>query len=429
MKKYLVGGAVRDHLLNIPNQDRDWVVIGETLETMIGKGYTPIHANEFPIFIKDGDEYALARRETKNGHGYHGFDVHCSPDVSLEEDLSRRDLTINAIAQHPIGHFIDPFNGISDIEHRVLRHTSLAFKDDPVRILRLARFMAQLSPFNFSIAEETVSLAKEMVRNGEINHLTAERVWKETEKALKTDKPSLFFSTLQEFGALKVLMPEIDALFGIPQPEEHHPEIDTGIHTLMVLDEVSKLTNKPHIRFAALVHDFGKGVTPQEILPRHHGHEEAGVPLLKDFCDRLKVPSQYRKLGEKVTAFHTLSHRAFDTRPGRLVKLFTDLGCLNKQTQMILDEFLIACMADARGRKNKQQDAYPQADYLKIMHQKVMAITISDLTEKYKGEDLGFQINQRRIHTACQAKTEWLKTNNVPEKAENEAAINVITAS
>lgn len=409
MKIFLVGGAVRDQLLSVQNQDRDWVVVGETLESMIEKGYTPIHANEFPIFIRDGEEYALARRETKNGHGYHGFDVHCSPDVSLEEDLSRRDLTINAIAQHPLGYFVDPFDGIGDIERRILRHTSMAFKDDPVRVLRLARFVAQLAPFGFTIADETVSLARSMVESGEIDHLTTERVWKETEKALKSERPSLFFSALRDFGALRVLMPEIDALFGVPQPEEHHPEIDTGVHTLMVLDEACKITEKPHIRFAALVHDLGKGVTPQEILPRHHGHEEAGLPLLEAMCKRLKVPTQYRKLAEKVMANHTLSHRAFDTRPGRLVKLFTELGCLNKQNNHVIDEFLMACLADARGRKGRQTEPYQQAEFIKTMHRAATEIAIDDLTDRYKGADLGFQINQRRIHATCKAKTEWLK--------------------
>ena len=288
LELYLVGGAVRDHLLGLAAPDRDWLVVGSTPEHMVELGFEPV-GKDFPVFIHkpSGEEYALARTERKTARGYQGFQFNTSPDISLEEDLQRRDLTINAMAQDVDGELIDPFNGRADIKAGVLRHVSDAFVEDPVRILRLARFAAR---FDFSVAPETLSLMQSMVNNGEVDALVPERVWQEMHKALLTDRPQNFFKVLRDCGALKRILPEIDALFGIPQTAKYHPEIDTGIHTMMVIEQAVKLSADPLVRFAALVHDLGKAVTPKDILPSHKGHEKGGLPIIKSLCERLRVP-------------------------------------------------------------------------------------------------------------------------------------------
>ena len=297
MKIYLVGGAVRDQLLNLPVKDRDWVVVGATPETLLQQGYQQV-GKDFPVFLHPDthEEYALARTERKSGSGYTGFTCYAAPDVTLEDDLQRRDLTINAIAYSAKGEYIDPYHGIDDIHAKLLRHVSDAFSEDPLRVLRVARFAARFAPLGFTIAPETMSLMQEMTNSGELNALTAERVWKETEKALHSQAPQVYFEILHQCGALKILFPEINALFGVPAPKKWHPEIDTGIHTMMVLAMASRLTDDIAVRFSALCHDLGKGVTPVENWPHHHGHGPAGVPLVEALCQRYRIPNQIRDL-------------------------------------------------------------------------------------------------------------------------------------
>ena len=297
MKIYLVGGAVRDKLLGLEPHEYDWVVVGARTEDMLKAGYQQV-GKDFPVFLhpETHDEYALARTERKTAPGYHGFDVHASPEVTLEEDLLRRDLTINAIAEDEQGNIIDPFNGRADLEAGLLKHVSPAFTEDPVRILRIARFAARFAQWGFHVAHSTNKLMRNMVANGEVDALVPERVWAETLKALGTDHPEKFFTVLRGCGALERIYPEIDALFGIPQPEKYHAEIDTGIHVMMVLQQACLLSKKPTTRFAALTHDLGKAATPEDILPSHHGHEERGIQLVKDLCKRIKAPNEYRDL-------------------------------------------------------------------------------------------------------------------------------------
>ncbi|MGZ8975796.1 multifunctional CCA addition/repair protein, partial [Methylomagnum sp.] len=326
MKAYLVGGAVRDALLGRPVKERDWVVVGETPDSMTARGFRPV-GKDFPVFLhpKTKEEYALARTERKTAPGYRGFVVHAEPDVSLEQDLLRRDLTINAIAQDEDGGLIDPHGGAQDLAGRVLRHVSPAFAEDPVRILRLARFAARYAPLGFQVAEETRELMRAMIEAGEVDALVPERVFAELAKALSEPTPGEFFTVLRECGALARLFPEIDRLFGVPQPPQHHPEVDTGVHTLLVLAEAVKLSEDPAVRFAALTHDLGKGLTDPALWPRHHGHEKAGLSALDVLCDRLKVPNNYRKLAERVMRYHGHCHRALELRPGKVVDLLQRL--------------------------------------------------------------------------------------------------------
>jgi len=362
---YLVGGAVRDKLLERPVVDRDHVVVGARPEDLLELGYKPV-GKDFPVFLhpKTGEEYALARTERKTGHGYHGFVFQADATVTLEQDLARRDLTINAIAADEHGALTDPYDGVRDIEARVLRHVSPAFVEDPVRVLRVARFAARFAPLGFAVADETMALMQQMVRDGEVDHLVPERVWAETRKALGEPQPSVFLRVLRECGALAVLFPEIDALYGVPQRAEFHPEIDTGVHLEMVLDAAARIApGDDLVGFCALTHDLGKALTPVDELPRHVGHEHRGVAPLRELTARLKVPTEYAALAEQVCREHLNAHRAFELKPATVLKLLSSLDALRRPAR--LDVFLAACEADKRGRLGHEQDDYPQAAYLR----------------------------------------------------------------
>jgi len=357
---YCVGGAVRDRLLGLPVQDHDWVVVGSTPEQMEARGFMPVGA-DFPVFLhpQTHEEYALARTERKTAAGYKGFNIHASPEVTLEQDLLRRDFTINAIAEDAGGKLIDPYGGQRDLQAGVLRHVSDAFAEDPVRILRGARFAAR---FGFSIAPETLVLMRAMVANGEVDALVAERVWQELARGLMESHPSRFFLTLRECGALKKILPEVDALFGVPQPAHHHPEIDCGIHVMMVLDDTAKHRRVLEVRFAALGHDLGKATTPEDTLPRHIGHEQRSADLLHKLCARLRVPGECRDLALLVAQYHSRVHRARELRPDTIVKVFDACDLWRKPERFTL--ILQTCASDAHGRTGHEDDAYPQADYL-----------------------------------------------------------------
>lgn len=361
MEIYLVGGAVRDKLLGKPGKDNDWVVVGGTPEEMEAQKFKAI-GKDFPVFLhpQTKEEYALARTERKTGAGYKGFSFHASSDVTLEEDLARRDLTINAIAEDGAGRLIDPYNGKQDLEDKILRHVSAAFVEDPLRVLRVARFAAR---FGFRIAPETLSLMRKISDSGELETLVAERVWSELERAMGEIYPSRFILALRACNALKVLFPEIDQLFGVPQPKEHHPEIDTGIHTLMTLNQATRLSDDAQIRFAALVHDLGKGTTPRDELPSHHGHEERGVKLIEKLCQRYKAPNQYRELAVQVSRHHLICHRIQEMRGDTVLKKLEAMDAFRKPERF--DQFLLCCEADARGRTGFENRDYPQANYFK----------------------------------------------------------------
>lgn len=364
MKIYLVGGAVRDQLLNLPVKDRDWVVVGATPETLLQQGYQQV-GKDFPVFLHPDthEEYALARTERKSGSGYTGFTCYAAPDVTLEDDLQRRDLTINAIAYSAKGEYIDPYHGIDDIHAKLLRHVSDAFSEDPLRVLRVARFAARFAPLGFTIAPETMSLMQEMTNSGELNALTAERVWKETEKALHSQAPQVYFEILHQCGALKILFPEINALFGVPAPKKWHPEIDTGIHTMMVLAMASRLTDDIAVRFSALCHDLGKGVTPVENWPHHHGHGPAGVPLVEALCQRYRIPNQIRDLAKLAAKYHDHLHRIERMRPSKIIRLFDAIDAWRKPER--IDQLAIISEADARGRQGSENLSYPQGIFFR----------------------------------------------------------------
>lgn len=364
MKHYLVGGAVRDQLLGLPVVDRDWVVVGSTPEQMLAAGYRSV-GKDFPVFLhpQSHEEYALARLERKTGPGYHGFEFSTDASVTLEEDLSRRDLTINAIAQRTDGTLVDPFRGREDIRQRVLRHVSDAFVEDPVRVLRVARFMARFRHLGFTIADETLALMREMVRQGEVENLVAERVWQEMQGALDAESPDAFIQALRDCHALAVVLPEVDALFGVPQPVKWHPEVDSGIHTLLVLQQAALVSTETATRFAALCHDLGKATTPEDILPSHHGHEERGAELCETLCDRLRVPRRIRDLAILSARWHTHSHRCRELRPGTLCQLLQALDVVRKADRF--EQFLQVCQADARGRLGHANANYPQAAFLR----------------------------------------------------------------
>ncbi|EPV6088534.1 multifunctional CCA addition/repair protein [Proteus mirabilis] len=364
MKIYLVGGAVRDQLLNLPVKDRDWVVVGATPETLLQQGYQQV-GKDFPVFLHPDthEEYALARTERKSGSGYTGFTCYAAPDVTLEDDLQRRDLTINAIAYSAKGEYIDPYHGIDDIHAKLLRHVSDAFSEDPLRVLRVARFAARFAPLGFTIAPETMSLMQEMTNSGELNALTAERVWKETEKALHSQAPQVYFEILHQCGALKILFPEINALFGVPAPKKWHPEIDTGIHTMMVLAMASRLTDDIAVRFSALCHDLGKGVTPVENWPHHHGHSPAGVPLVEALCQRYRIPNQIRDLAKLAAKYHDHLHRIERMRPSKIIRLFDAIDAWRKPER--IDQLAIISEADARGRQGSENLSYPQGIFFR----------------------------------------------------------------
>ena len=364
MQVYLVGGAVRDEQLGIPHRERDWCVVGASPGELEALGYQRV-GKDFPVFLhpETKEEYALARTERKTAPGYHGFDFDCSPDVTIEEDLQRRDLTINAIARDADGQLIDPWGGSADIENRVLRHVSDAFTEDPVRILRVARFAARFAHFGFTIAGETMSLMHRMVENGEVDALVSDRVWKETELALAGSNARVYFEVLRSCGALRVLFPEVDALFGVPQPEQWHPEVDTGLHVMMVLDQAERLSDDVEVRFAALTHDLGKGNTPKNQLPSHPGHELRGCKLIRTVAERLPVPRACRDLALLAAEFHTHCHRAFELRTKTILKVLERTDAFRRPDRF--ERFLLTCEADARGRAGLENRRYGQADYFR----------------------------------------------------------------
>ena len=401
MQSYLVGGAVRDELLGIGVKDRDWVVVGSNPGEMTALGYKAV-GKEFPVFIHpdSGEEYALARTERKTGPGYKGFVFDTSDGITLEQDLERRDITINAIARDENGDLIDPFNGREDLENRIIRHVSDAFVEDPLRVLRVARFAAQ---FDFAIAGETLSLLKEISSTDELQTLTPERVWVETEKALQTREPRRYFEVLRDCNGLASLFPEIDRLFGIPQPERYHPEIDCGIHMLMVLDQAANLTSDPEVRFAALVHDLGKATTPQEIWPNHHDHGERGVELIDKLCDRLRVPNRYRELATVVARYHLNCHRIGELNPKTVVGKLEGLDAFRRPERF--DSFLLACEADARGRKGKERQDYPQADLFRKYREACLSVDTKSLDMKnLEGAQIAEHIRRQRIKAVKQVK-------------------------
>ena len=361
MQVYLVGGAVRDEQLGIPVSERDWCVVGATPDELTNQGYKQV-GKDFPVFLHpdSGEEYALARTERKTAAGYHGFEFHASPDVTIEDDLGRRDLTINAIAKDPDGNIVDPYNGMSDIDNRVLRHVSDAFAEDPVRILRVARFAARFSTLGFRIAPETMQLMHSMVTDGEVDALVPDRVWKETESALVGTGSRVFFEVLRSCGALRALYPEVDILFGIPQPEKWHPEIDTGLHVMMVLEQAEILSGDLEVRFAALAHDLGKGTTPRRVWPSHAGHEQRGAKLIRSLAKRLPVPNSCRDLGMLAAEYHTHCHRAYELRADTILRVLESADAFRRPERF--EQFLLTCEADARGRKGLEQRNYAQAD-------------------------------------------------------------------
>ncbi len=398
MQVYLVGGAVRDELLGRKVEERDWVVVGATPEEMLRLGYRQV-GREFPVFLhpQTHEEHALARLERKSGAGYRGFVTDSSPTVTLEDDLKRRDLTINAMARAADGSLIDPHHGRRDLEARVLRHVSEAFMEDPVRILRVARFAARFAPLGFRVAEETLELMRSMVRNGEAQSLVAERVWQETERALGETQPTAFFEVLRACGALAQIFPEVEALFGVPQPAQWHPEIDTGVHTFMVLDMAARLSPLASVRFAALTHDLGKALTPRDKWPRHPGHEVASVRLLLALCARLRIPNDFRELAVLVARHHGVVHRAFELRPGTVLELLENTDAFRRPERF--DWFLLACEADARGRKGLQDRAYEQADYLRaaLATARGCAPTPEEVAT-LQGAEIAAQLRERRLH-------------------------------
>lgn len=400
---YLVGGAVRDALLGIEVYDRDWVVVGSTPEAMLQAGFEQV-GKDFPVFLhpKTKEEYALARTERKSGTGYHGFEVSASSSVTLEEDLLRRDLTINAMAQTPQGAVIDPYGGQDDLQNRILRHVSPAFSEDPLRVLRVARFAAKLHRFGFELHVDTRNLMQHMVQSGELQVLTPERVWQEVVKALNTQKPSVFFRVLREVGALKVLFPELDRLFVVTQPPEHHPEGDVGTHTMMVLDAAASLSDDLEVRFAALVHDLGKGLTPEELWPKHHGHEAAGVAVVAELCRRYRVPKKTQQLAEKVTEWHGLIHKGLNSegkpalKPKTYLKVIQACQVLKKPENF--ERILQACEADAKGRTGFETVAYPQAKFwMALANAAIQVDNRAILAQGYQGAEIAQAIERQRL--------------------------------
>ncbi|KFF65698.1 tRNA nucleotidyl transferase [Pectobacterium brasiliense] len=406
MKIYLVGGAVRDSLLGLPVTEKDWVVVGATPENLLEQGYQQV-GKDFPVFLHpvSRDEYALARTERKSGKGYTGFVCHAAPDVTLEQDLLRRDLTINAIARTERGDLIDPYHGRRDLENRVLRHVSDAFSEDPLRVLRVARFAARFAHLGFQIAEETMALMQKMAHEGELAYLTPERVWKETEKALGTSSPDVYFQVLRDCGALAVLFPEIDNLYGVPAPAKWHPEIDTGIHTMMTVAMAARLSPEIDVRFATLCHDLGKGLTPPELWPRHHGHGPAGVKLVEALCQRLRVPNPIRDLAKLVAEYHDLVHTVQVLQPKTLLKLFDAIDVWRKPQR--LEQLALTSEADARGRAGFEENPYPQGDYLREAFRVASQVSSADIvSDGFKGIDVRNELARRRIHALADWKAQ-----------------------
>lgn len=401
MKSYLVGGAVRDGLLGLPIKDRDWVVVGATPQQMLDAGYQQV-GRDFPVFLhpESREEYALARTERKSGSGYTGFTCYAAPDVTLEQDLLRRDLTVNALAQDTDGAIIDPYGGRADLQQRILRHVSPAFAEDPLRVLRVARFAARYAHLSFRIADETLALMRAMTDAGELAHLTPERVWKETEGALGTRNPQVYFQTLRDCGALKVLFPEIDALFGVPAPEKWHPEIDTGIHTLMTVSMAAMLSPAIDVRFATLCHDLGKGLTPKAFWPRHHGHGPAGVKLVEQLCQRLKVPNEMRDLAKLVAEFHDLIHTLPILQPKTLVKLFDAIDAWRKPQRV--EQIALTSEADVRGRTHFEASDYPQGRLLREAWEAAKRVGNKEVIDAgFTGPAIREELTRRRIQAVA----------------------------
>ena len=400
MEIYLVGGAVRDALLNRPVTEKDWVVVNATPQQLLDQGFQQV-GKDFPVFLhpKTKEEYALARTERKSGAGYHGFDCYFAPDVTLEQDLQRRDLTINAMAQDDAGNIIDPYNGLSDLKQKTLRHISNAFVEDPLRVLRVARFAARYHHLGFSVADDTLTLMTQLSQSGELNALTPERIWKETERALQEKSPDVYFSLLHETGALKCFFPELDCLWGVPNPPQWHPEIDSGIHTIMVLQQAALLSDDLSVRFAALCHDLGKGATPEQEWPSHRGHEKTGVNIIQRVCRRLKVPNHLNKLACLTSEFHLHSHKAFELKPSTLIKLLEKTAAY-RQPQLF-ENFLLACEADFRGRTGFENRPYPQREFLQQLASETSDIdTQAIIADGYSGKQIGERIHQLRVNKA-----------------------------
>ena len=397
MQVYLVGGAVRDEQLGLPVKERDWCVVGATPAEMKAAGYKQV-GKDFPVFLhpESGEEYALARTERKTAAGYHGFEFHTDPGVTIEEDLGRRDLTVNAIAQDADGNLVDPYGGVADIRDRTLRHVSDAFVEDPVRVLRVARFAARFTSLGFVIAPETMSLMRRITADGEIDALVPDRVWRETESALLGPDSRVFFETLRECGALAVLFPEIDRLFGVPQPEQWHPEVDTGVHVMMVLDQAAKLSPDLEVRFAALVHDLGKGTTRKHSLPSHPGHERRGIKLIRRLAERLPVPNACRDLGILVSEYHTHCHRALELRAATILRMLEAADAFRRPRRF--EQFLLACEADARGRRGLEDRNYSQADLLRGAFAAAGSVDAAAIAAQHEGKAIGEAIRRERLN-------------------------------
>jgi tRNA nucleotidyltransferase (CCA-adding enzyme) len=404
MKIYEVGGAVRDALLGLPVVERDWVVVGGSADELAALGFRRV-GKDFPVFLhpRTGEEYALARTERKTAPGYTGFAFDAAPTVTLEDDLKRRDLTINAIARAEDGEIVDPWSGRADIAARVLRHVSPAFSEDPLRVLRVARFAARFAPLDFTIAPDTLALMQEIVAAGEMEALRPERVWQETAKALATQRPDVYVETLRSCGALARIFPEVDALFGVPQPERWHPEIDTGVHVLMALKMAAQLSQSAPVRFAVLTHDLGKATTPKELLPRHHGHEHRSEALLEQLCARLPVPNRFRDLARLVARYHGTVHQAENLKPQTVLRLIADADGLRQPQRF--EEMLLACEADARGRKGLEEREYPQAERLRIALRAAKGVDAGQIkaARGLDGEALGKALHDERLHAVKRA--------------------------
>ena len=406
MQVYLVGGAVRDHLLGYPYHEKDYVVVGATPDQLLSLGYQPV-GKDFPVFLhpETKDEYALARTERKSGQGYHGFEFYTDPSVSLEDDLIRRDLTINAIAMDEEGNIYDPYLGQQDLENKILRHVSDAFVEDPLRVLRIARFAARYKSLGFTVAPETLELMQQLTQSGELDALTPERVWKETSRALMENHADEYFQVLRNCGALKVLFPEIDALFGIPQRPEYHPEIDCGIHTMMSVQQACLANYSLDVRFAVLVHDLGKALTPKDQLPRHIMHEERGVQLVTNICDRLKVPTSIKQLSLAVCKEHLKCHQALQLKAGTIWRLLQRLDVLRRPERV--QAFVQACECDSRGRLGLENREYPQAQFILEAMALVRNIKAQDLPAEIKGPEIGEMLIEKRIEALAEFKHQY----------------------
>lgn len=405
MKVYLVGGAVRDQLLGIPVFERDWVVVGATPDDLLSQNYRQV-GRDFPVFLhpQTNEEYALARTERKSAPGYYGFSCSYDESVTLEDDLARRDLTINALAMDTEGQIIDPYGGQEDLNKKILRHVSPAFVEDPVRVLRVARFAARFHHLGFTLANETRSLMYSMVKNKELEHLVAERVWKEWQRSLTEKNPEQFILTLRSCDALRVVLPELDALFGVPNPYKHHPEVDSGIHTLMVLEAATQLSADPIIRFAALVHDLGKALTPMVKWPRHLGHEESGVPLVNSLCQRLRIPSEYRDLGVQSARYHLMIHRVLELKPSTIVSTLERVDAFRRPH--LFEQLLLSCEADSKGRGVVVM--YPQSQLWRDALAVCVTVDVKDIVAQgHTGLQIKALLHQERVKRVQILKKSW----------------------